>query len=373
MKLDDYRVEFPIIKRMIYLDHASVSPIPRRVWRAIKNFYRERMLRAELAWERWVEAANEVRKLVAKLINASPEEIALLKNTSEGINVVACGLKWKKGDSIVTTDLEFPSNFYPWLKLRERGVNVRIVKHRDDGTINLDDIAQSIDRTTKLVAISHVQYGNGFRIDLKALRNLTKDKCLLLVDAVQSLGAIPIEAKYADFISAGCHKWLLSPFGISIFYVSKDVELENSYVGWASVENPNAFSSIMNLAKSARRFEIGCLDFSSVYGLRVSLQILLEVGISRIEHRLKKLGDIIFEEVDKFHILTQTPREPSKRAGILNLKFKNNAKIVKKLRKERVIVAERMNGIRISPHFYNNEQDICRFLEVLSRIVKDLN
>ncbi|MCX8192048.1 MAG: aminotransferase class V-fold PLP-dependent enzyme, partial [Nitrososphaerales archaeon] len=247
---------------------------------------------------------------------------------------------------------------------------VKIVKHRDDGTISLEDIDRSIDRSTRLVAISHVQYGNGFKIDLKELRRLTEGRCLLLVDAVQSLGAIPVEARYADFISAGGHKWLLSPFGVSIFYVSKSVKLESPYVGWASVERPDDFSPHMKLAKSARRFEIGCLDFSSIYGLRASLQMLLEVGIRRIESRLKRLGDIIFEEADKLRIPTQTPKDPSQRAGIFNLKVDGCARVVERLKKERVIVAARMNGIRISPHFYNNEEDVYRCLEVLSKTIK---
>ncbi len=361
----ELRGEFPVTRRYAYLNNAATSPVSERVYRAVSRFYRERMELAEAAWDRWVEASDDVRMLASKLLNVSPDEIALLKNTSDGLNTVAAGLKWPKGSRVVTTDLEFPSNLYPWLKLRERGVDVRVVKHRSGGTISIEDICHELDGARQgLVAISHVQYGNGFRIDLEVLRDAVGEDCRLCVDAIQSLGVNQVDARRVDFLSAGGHKWLLAPFGVALFYVKGNVPLEPPFVGWASVKDPEAYLPEMHLAETARRFEIGSLDFSSVYGLREALRLILEVGVRRIEEKTKLLVNLIEEGAEKMNLKKQSPREEN-RGSIIIIKVKEPKSVVSLLAQEKVMVAERIGGIRASPHFYNNEEDVARFLKAL--------
>ncbi|MBI2185370.1 MAG: aminotransferase class V-fold PLP-dependent enzyme [Thaumarchaeota archaeon] len=364
----ELRREFPIASRCAYLNNAATSPVSRRVVKAVSRFYGERMNLAEAAWDRWVQATDDVRKLAAGLLNVNPDEIAVLKNTSEGLNAVALGRRWRR---VVTTDLEFPSNLYPWLKLREKGVDVRVVKHRPDGTIDVDAIRREAGRKEDcLVAVSHVQYGNGFKIDLDALRESVGEGCMICVDAVQSMGVISVDARRIDFLSSGGHKWLLSPFGVSVFYVRRDAVLDPPYVGWASVQDAEAFRPELCLADSARRFEIGCIDFASVYGLRAALQMIQEIGLERIEKRARSLLSIVEEGADRMGLKTMTPRDEEKRGSIINIKVKNAKTVVEHLAKEKIMVVERLGGIRVSPHFYNNEEDIERFLGTLKHLVK---
>ena len=213
VNFQETRTLFPVTEKYAYLDNASTSPIPKPVFEASRNHDQERGLLGELAWDRWMMALEETRELVAQLIHARKEEIAFTKNTSEGINVIAQGIRWKRGDSIITSSVEFPSNLYPWLQLRSRGVKVKIVKPEPDGHLSLTRLKRSIDDSTKLIAISHVQYGSGYKIDLKALREISTDRCLIAVDGIQSMGAVDVDSRHVDFIAAGGHKWLLAPFG----------------------------------------------------------------------------------------------------------------------------------------------------------------
>ncbi len=366
---DELLKEFPVKKKLVYLNNASVSPLPVRVFNAMKKFYLERIVSGDLAWEEWIEKVEETRKLAAKLIDSKPEEIAFVKNTTEGINIVANGLNWKRGDKVITSDLEFTSNFYPWIKLRSKGVRVTVVSHKPNGEISLDEIERRIDNYTKIVALSHVQYGNGFRVNLRRLREITQGKCYLFLDAIQSLGAVKVYSDLCDFLSAGSYKWLLAPFGTGILYVNKEVELNPSYIGWASVEDPFSLSPELKLAKSARKFEIGNQDYSAIYGLNEALKFILTLDPVKIERRILDLTDILVTEAEESGLTLQTPKERYKRAGIVNIKVKNPEKIVEWLKKKGVIISARMNGLRISPHFYNDENELYKLITLLRKII----
>jgi selenocysteine lyase/cysteine desulfurase len=362
---EPYEEEFPITRRYSYLNNAAVSPLPRRVISAVSKFDEERASEGDLAWGRWMEALEETRRLAAELIRASPDEIAFVKNTSEGVSAIANSLDWKPGDKVVTTDSEFPSNLYPWLNLRRRGVEVELVGHGRDGAISLEEIGRAA-RGARLVAISHVQYASGFMTDLRALRDAIGGDALLFVDAIQSLGAIRFDCRPADFVASGGHKWLLAPFGIGILYIRRGLELEPAEVGWMSAEDPEALSQELKLAGSARRFECGCHDYSAVYGLREALKLLSEVGMGAVERRVRSLADLAVERALEMGIELQTPVDPGKRAGIVNLKVDGPEALAHRLLGRGVVVAARMGGLRLSPHFYNREGDLERFFEALA-------
>ena len=360
VNFQETRTLFPVTEKYAYLDNASTSPIPKPVFEASRNHDQERSLLGELAWDRWMMALEETRELVAQLIHARKEEIAFTKNTSEGINVIAQGIRWKRGDSVITSSVEFPSNLYPWLQLRSRGVKVKIVKPEPDGHLSLTRLKHSIDDSTKLIAISHVQYGSGYKIDLRALREISTDRCLIAVDGIQSMGAVDVDSRHVDFIAAGGHKWLLAPFGIGVLYVSRKTYLEPASVGWASAKEPEKFLHNLRLATEARRFEAGNLSYSGIYGLRASLQLFFKIGVSRIEDRIKKLVDTVVSSALERKFSLQTPESSDHRAGIVNIRMRGARRTARELAKKQVVVSSRMDGLRISPHFYNDEEDIQR-------------
>jgi selenocysteine lyase/cysteine desulfurase len=287
------------------------------------------------------------------------------------VNLIVNSIRWRKGDKVIVTDMEFPTNFYPWIRLRKKGIKVSIIRHKSNGIIDLSDIEKIIDEKTIVLAISHVQYGNGFKIDLKELNRILSGKCLLFVDAIQSLGAIEVDSKFVNFLAAGCHKWLLAPFGTGILYISKKLDLTPAFVGWFSVKSPHSFSLKLEYASSARKFEYGTHNFSGVFGLKAALELLLKVGISNIEKRILQLSNLIIDEVEKLGLKIQTPKDMKKRAGIVNIKIKNPNEVMKKLLKNKIIVSSRIGGIRVSPHFYNNEEDIYKFIQALKKFVRD--
>ncbi len=367
--LESYRRYFKITERYAYLDNALTSPISTRVSGAIHKFLKERSLQTDLVSNNWKDAVETTRELAARLIGTRAENVALLSHTSDGINTVAMGTRWKSGDSIITTDLEFPSNLYPWLHLQRYGVKVKIVKHQKDGTITLDQIRNRIDSKTRMIAISHVQYSNGFKIDLKELFEIAEQEQILLsVDAIQSVGALKVDSSWCDYLSAGGHKWLLAPFGVAIFYVKSPSALEPPFVGWKSVEDYSSYLTLgpkLDLANGASKFETGSHDYSAIYGFREALKLILEIGISEIERHIFYLTDLFIDGVKKMGFEIQTPEAHGERGGIVNMKVDDPEVQVKKLAKKNIIVSARMNGIRVSPTFYNNEEDINKLLRAL--------
>jgi selenocysteine lyase/cysteine desulfurase len=239
--LESYRKEFPITKNYIYLDHSGVAPASLRVKNAIERFLAESAEGGAFHYPKWAQRVNEIRSACARLINAAPDEIAFVKSTSHGLSIVAEGFDWKPGDNVLIYEKEFPSNIYPWLNLKRKGVEVRAIPSRED-SLEFRDIERLIDPRTRLLSISSVQFANGFRIDLKRVGELCEQKSVLLcVDAIQSLGVIPmdVEAFHIDFLSADAHKWLLGPEGIGIFYCRRGLaeRLSPPLIGWRCVQN----------------------------------------------------------------------------------------------------------------------------------------
>ena len=366
-----YRSEFPVTEKYIYLDHSGVAPASLRVTNAIERFLSESAEGGAFHYPAWTQRMAEIRRTCARLVNADPSEIAFVKSTSHGLSIVAEGLDWRPGDNLLVYEKEFPSNIYPWLNLERKGVAVKFIPSRG-GRIEIDDIENMLDPKTRLLAISSVQFVNGFRIDLKRAGELCKRKNILFcVDAIQSLGAIPMDVKefQIDFLSADAHKWLLGPEGIGIFYCRLDLaeRLQPPLIGWKCVQNELEFEKPHFCLKAdALRFEEGSMNLLGTFGLGAAVDLLLEVGIENIENRVLGLGDLIIREAERRGFTVQTPGAREERGG--NVTFTgafDPVGVRDRLHTKGIMVNVRGGGLRVSPHFYNTEAELVRFFQAL--------
>ena len=365
---------FPIVKNKIFLNHAAQSPLPKPVADAVKRCVEEFSMFGNVSTSEWDDCG---KALFARLIGAKTDEIALVENTSVGLNIVANVLEYPPEAKVVTTDLEYPSVVYPWLK-RSLGVKIHYVKNVG-GKVQIEDFEKAVDDKTVAVAVSHVEYANGFRNDLKALSQIVHEHgAYLIIDAIQSAGVIPIDVKRdgIDFLTAACYKWLLSPPGAAYLYVREDLieNFEPPYVGWASVKQ-EIFETVdfwdiwsLRLSETASRFEVGTPSFLSFVGAAEAMKMLLGFGIESIEKRVLKLTDHLIEAVKALGLELQTPEEPQYRSGIVNFKVGKPKEMVDNLKCNNIIVSARANGIRVSPHFYNTEEEIDKLVNEIKKV-----
>jgi selenocysteine lyase/cysteine desulfurase len=369
-----YRKDFLVTGKYIYLDHAGVAPLSDMARKAVEKFLREASEGGAFHYLEWMKRVLEARKTCARLINAEADEIAFVKNTSHGIALVAEAFEWRPGDNVIVYEREFPANLYPWLHLRRKGADVRFIPARK-GRILLEDIEALIDKNSRVLSISSVQFTNGFRADLRRLGELCrKKKVLFCVDAIQSLGAVPMDVKDfgIDFLSADAHKWLLGPEGIGILYCSRAVvgSVIPAIVGWKSVERETDFEKPeFILKKNAQKFEEGSLNLMGVFGLAAAARFLLGIGIPEIEQRLLGLGDVIIGQAEQRGYAVLTPKEREERAGIVTFSGAFDPETVRTaLRKEGIMVNVRSGGLRVSPHFYNTEDEVMKLFETMDRL-----
>lgn len=372
---ESYRREFPVTEKYIYLDHAGVAPVSLRVKAAVERFLSESAQGGAFHYPHWALRTAHARKNCARLINAGHTEIAFVKNTSHGLSLVAEGLDWKAGDNVLFFEKEFPSNIYPWLNLKRKGVETRVIPSRD-GRILIEDIEPLIDSRTRLFAISSVQFANGFRIDLKRAGELCRTRRVFFcVDAIQSLGVIPMDVweYHVDFLSADAHKWLLGPEGAGIFYCRKELagRLNPPLIGWKSVQNEFDFDNPeFRLKADALRFEEGSMNLMGIFGLGAAVELLLEVGIGKIEERVLNLGDVIIQEAEKRGFTILTPKAREERGGIVTFSGHfDPAKVRDALREKGIMVNVRGGGLRVSPHFYNTEEEIMKFYKTVDQMI----
>lgn len=366
--VEKIREQFPITKNKVFLNHAAQSPLPKPVADALRKYADDFSNFGTTSME-WNDGG---KPLFAKLINAKPCEIALVENTSVGLNIAANVLNYPRGSKIVTTDLEYPSVVYPWLR-KSLGVKVHYVRNID-GKILLEDVEKAVDDETVVLAVSHVEYVNGFRHDLRALSEIAHEHgAYLIVDAIQSAGAMRIDVKKeeVDFLAAGCYKWLLGPPGAGYLFVKEELieKLEPPLVGWASVK-PEIFETTdfwdiwsLKLSENASRFEVGSPSFISFVGATEALKMLLDFGIGSVETRILGLTSRLIEGLKALGLKLQTPEELQHRSGIVNFRIDKSQEVVEKLNRKDIVVSARAHGIRVSPHFYNNEEEVDRFME----------
>ena len=311
--------------------------------------------------------------MCAQLVGGEPAEIALTRNTSHGLNIATNGVLWRPGDNLITAQTEFPANVYPWTNLSRRGVEVRFAPARDN-RILVEDIEKLIDKRTRLVSISFVEFYTGYRNDLAAIGQLCDDRGLLFsVDGIQGLGALPLNARAAklDFLSTGAAKWLMGPIGIGFFWCRREFveHLVPAVAGWRGVvESDDYFRYDSPLRSDARRFEEGSPNVAGIWGFEASLRLLMEVGIARIEERIMALTDYLIAGLQEreYPIISPIASLPE-RSGIVTFLPKSGdvEELDRGLTEADVVVSQRGPGIRVSPHFYNTEEDIDRLLGAL--------
>lgn len=367
---------FPVTKNLVYLNTAAVGPLSVRAYEAMERFLRDQRDFGAAHWREWYAEYDRLRESAARLIGAQPSEIAILKNTSEGISFVAAGLRWREDDNVITTDLEFPSNWTPWKRLESRGVEVRVVGSRD-GAFTADDIAALIDARTRLVTVSSVAFHNGFAADLEAIGALCASRGVLFcVDAIQSVGVLPIDVERAhiDFLAADGHKWMCGAEGTAIFYVAarSREELDVVESGWTNIDRKGKFIlSPTDLLPDARRFEAGSLNSTGIFGLRAAIDLLLEVGVDDIAAEVKRLVTLLAEGLESIGFRVATPRPI--RSGILGVTPPDVESSVIRLHRlldeQGIICAPREGMLRFAPHFFNDESDCDRTVDALRRII----
>ncbi|HEX7997494.1 MAG TPA: aminotransferase class V-fold PLP-dependent enzyme [Pyrinomonadaceae bacterium] len=371
---ESLRALFPLTEHTVYLNHAAISPLPLPTIRAIEAQIKDVAANGALHYRRWVAVKENARKLAAAMIGARPEQLAFMRNTSDGLSTVAAGLRWRAGDNIVTFRREFPSNVYPWLRLREaHGVEVRMCEERD-GRIELKELINLIDARTRLVAISHIQYGSGFRADLERIgRAARMVDALFVVDAIQSMGVVPVDAEseLIDVAAAASHKWLLAPEGVGLLYLSDRARerIEPTLVGWMSVPEPEAYSDFeQHWTHGALPWETGTGPTSLLHGLEASLRLLHETGLERINTYLNELTDYLCARLQGSNYEVISSRRAGEKSQIVCIRHRGELtplSLYSHLKRQNIITAPRGDRLRIAPHLYNLPAEIDALVSAL--------
>lgn len=370
----EVRALFPITERYIYLNHAAVSPLPTPARQAVESQLRDVNEHGSAGFRNWLATKEHARKLLADLLGARPEQVAFMRNTSDALSSVANGLTWRAGDNIVTFSREFPSNIYPWLRVRDAyGVEVRMCEERE-GRIDLDELESLIDVNTRVVAVSHVQYASGFRLDLERLgRRVRERDALFVVDVIQALGVVPtnVEAEFIDVAAGAGHKWLMAPEGVGYLFLSDRARerIQPTLVGWVSVPNPeDYFNFEQGWNQGSLAWETGTGPASLLYGFKASLELLTKHGVESISQYLEELTDQLCEGVTgkRYEIVSSRAHgEKSQIVCIRPLQGLSAMALYHQLNAKNIVTAPRGDRLRIAPHFYNSPREIDDFIKAL--------
>jgi cysteine desulfurase / selenocysteine lyase len=369
----EFRREMPIADRWAYFDHAAVAPIPKSASEAVSEWAREATIDGSAAWLRWNAELEKLRRTAAELVSASPEEIALVRSTTEGIGLVAEGFPWREGDNVVIPDNEFPSNQYPWLNLASRGVTTRRISP-ENGRLDLDKLADACDDRTRIIALSWVGFLSGWRTDLKAASEIAHRKgALLFVDAIQGLGGFPLNVQETqiDFFAADGHKWMLGPEGAGLFYIRREhlSKLRPIGVGWSSVVRDKDYAHIeLRFKDSAARYEGGAPNSVGGIGFKAGLELLGKFGLSAIGDRILEITDLCCGRLDAIGAKLVSPRGKHENcSGIVTFELPgcDSMALRKHCYNQNVLLAHRSGKLRISPHAYINDEDIDRLIDSL--------
>jgi selenocysteine lyase/cysteine desulfurase len=367
---------FPILRKWHFFNHAGVCPIPKVCADAMRAYCEQSESAGYLAVN-WYQQIEQLRLLSAELVNADREEIAFVKNTSEGLSIVASGIDWQWGDQIVTTAVEYPANVYPWMEVvRNHGCKLIQVPEETDEkggrVVPTEKILEAAsDPRCRIVSLSHVEYASGQRHDVSRIGQFCRDnKKLFCVDAIQTIGACPVDVKAMniDYLSADGHKWMLGPEGAGIFFCRREL-IERTrplMVGWMNVVNATDYGNYnYTLRTDAQRFECGTYNVPGLLGLFASLQLIKSVGISNIFDRLKVLTDRLIDGLTSKGYPVISSRRFGQWSGIVSFTSPKQKpeEIWLKLRKEhQTEIAVREGRLRVSPHFYNTEAQIDRLI-----------
>lgn len=379
-ELKKYRDVFPHLNQPhYYMNHAAFGVLSTDVIKSINKHLTERSSGVIESYFIDIEIIESVRAKIAKLINApSPDNISFITNTSEGINLIASGLTWHKGDQILLNDAEFPSNVYPYVNLKQNGVQIDFIKNKN-GYVSSDDIYNHIKKSTTLIAISAIQFLSGYKINLNHVGEIArKNNSLLIVDGIQATGnsTIDVQSMNIDGFISGGLKWLNAPMGTGFVYISDKLRelMQQKYVGWLSVESPWQLSNFeQELNPTNRRYELGGINIPGIYALHASLDPFLELGTDRINRHLIGLTDMIDSIIDPERLERFTTQNPEFRSGIItyNLPYGvNGDELIKELKSNRVTISHRQGKIRFSPHYYNSDVDIQEAMDIFCSVYR---
>ncbi|MEW6365495.1 MAG: aminotransferase class V-fold PLP-dependent enzyme [Acidobacteriota bacterium] len=372
MMIHEVRQLFPVTRKWVYMNHAAVAPLSSRVVSAVESFMSDQLENGGVNWKVWCETYTRARSLVGRLINAGADEISFVKNTSEGVSLIANGLDLAKGDSVALPETEFPSNVYPWLALQERGVGIDWIPERE-GRIEIEDVRSALLRRPKALAISFVEFLSGYRNDLLRIGKLCREfDVFFFVDGIQGLGALPLDVQEAgvDALASDSKKWLLGPEGAGFMFVSRERTDRIRVVehGWMSVKNPNDyFSHQLVPPEGALRYEPGSLNTAGIHGLAAALELIEEIGLGEITSRIMMLTDRLVEGLRSKGYLVLSPRGPGESSGIVSFSHPKwePRDLEARLRAASVVCANRLGYIRLSPHYYLTEAEIDLALRAL--------
>ncbi|HEY3247511.1 MAG TPA: aminotransferase class V-fold PLP-dependent enzyme [bacterium] len=367
------RDSFPVFQQMHFMDTAHYNPLGKEVRDAITSFHQA--LQSGGQPEQWKSLLAHARESAARLIGASSTQIALTKNTGEGLNIAANALPLGVGDSVVTSKFEHPINLMPWLRLRRRGVEVRVVDH-PEGYAVPDIFRTAIDRSTRVIVVSAVQYYSGHRADLASLAGLAHEvRAHLVVDGIQAVGAAAINAQSlgVDALACGGHKWILATHGAGFLYCSERFldAAEPVYLGEEGLAEGTALEDFI-LSAGATRFEVGNANYAGFAGLSAGAALLASYGLTAVEQRVLELTGQLMERLDNAGVILLTPREPAHRLGIVTFEIPDPQMFVTNCDKAGIRVAlrgahhRRKDAVRVSLHAYNDETDIAALLDVLN-------
>ena len=371
-----YRPLFPITQRYAYFNHAGVSPVNTHAIAAMQAF-NERTARESFGDFRGEieEQLRDLRRRFATLINArSVDEIVLMPNTATGINIAALSLPLRPGDNVLVLDGDYPANIYPWMNLAHRGVLTKIVPAHNGG-LDLDLLQSRIDSHTRVIAMSTVVFATGFRNDIDGVGRICKERGIfLVVDGIQSLGALPfdVQAANVDFLAAGSQKWLIGPIGGGFLYVRRELLNElvaGPYVGAASVVDAQNFLDYnFTLQPTAERFSLGSSGIMNQLGLRASVELIQEIGIERIAERVLMLAGVAIGDMQERGYRLSADSAPEHRSGIVIVEVDDPVATCARLHDAGIICIPRGKGFRIAPHFYNTEEEILLVGETLAKM-----
>ena len=373
MNIAQARSLFPVSQRYAYLNHASVAALPTPVVAATEQYLKEQSLKGGEALQDWDERLEGIRQNAARLIGAHRDEIAFTNSVSHGLNLIAAGLDWRAGDNMICAETEFPANVYPWMNLQRQGVDVRFAPARAN-RILVEDVVGLMDSRTRLVAISFVEFGTGYRNDLAAIAEACHERGIYLcVDGIQGLGALQFDVRHipVDFLATHAAKWMLGPIGAAFCFVHRQhlARLDPVMAGWRSVvDRDNYYRYDSPLRPTGERFEPGSLNAVGLVGMAAAIDLILSVGLATIEHRIVDLTDYLIDGLQAHGCTITSPiAHRQERSGIVC--FQHPAlpasEVGERLCAADVVVSVRGDIVRVSPHFYNSEGDIERLLAVL--------
>ncbi len=369
MDLNELRREFPLTEEVTFLDHAATSPLPSRTRAAMTRFIEARRF-VRRAWEEYETLDQDLRQTLGQLINASPEEIALVQNTAEGLNIAAHALPFQPGDNVIFCDMEYPANVYPWMNLERRGVETRILPHREGG-LAVEALEEAVDERTRVVAASAVEFLTGFRNDLEGIGELCRARDIyFVVDGIQALGVIPLDVDECqiDVLACGSPKWLLGPCGQGFLYCRRELieQMEPAYAGATSVVDFLNFRDYnLTFQPQAKRFELGTPNLVGMMGLLTSVNLLLEAGIEEVKRWTLHLTDVLIEDLQQRGYQIASCLRPEHRSAIVSFTTPDTQADYEKLIAQNVIVSLREGYIRVSPHGYNTVEEVRRVGQVL--------